>query len=506
MKQDKKNKIIYGDFQTPTDLTIQICNFLSDSGIHPSSIIEPTCGQGNFLLSALECFHQIKIGIGADINGKYIEQLKEKTKGKYSSDCLEIMQADFFKMDWESIISQLPEPILIIGNPPWATNSSLGALSANNLPQKSNFKGYNGIDALTGQSNFDVSEWMLINLLNCLASKSAFVAMLCKINVARKVMKIAAKNRLPIVKSSIYKIDAKKHFNAAVNACLFLCQLGEEPRTYDCCVYKTISNQSYLSTFTISNGKKIANMDSFNNLRHLEGKCEYKWRSGIKHDCAKVMELHQDGEYLLNGAGEIVSIENTYIFPLLKSSDIVRHRHQEKQRYIIVPQKNVGEYTQHIREDAPQTWAYLSKNKGSFNRRKSSIYKGKPLFSIFGIGDYSFAPWKVAISGLYKQLSFKIVAPVDGKPVMLDDTCYFLPCNSEDEACLIGSLLDSDTAKEFLTSFIFWDAKRPITATILNRLSLLSLADELGKGEALRSYSASRGGVGKFKPGRGFIS
>ena len=66
--------------------------------------------------------------------------------------------------------------------------------------------------------------------------------------------------------------------------------------------------------------------------------------------------------------------------------------------------------------------------------RGSSIYRSCPPFSIFGIGEYSFAPWKVAISGFYKRLSFVAVAPLDGKPAMLDDTCYFLPCQTAGQA------------------------------------------------------------------------
>ena len=40
---------------------------------------------------------------------------------------------------------------------------------------------------------------------------------------------------------------------------------------------------------------------------------------------------------------------------------------------------------------------YLATKK-LFERRKSIIYKNKPRFSIFGIGDYAFAKYKVGIS------------------------------------------------------------------------------------------------------------
>lgn len=42
---------------------------------------------------------------------------------------------------------------------------------------------------------------------------------------------------------------------------------------------------------------------------------------------------------------------------------------------------------------------------------------------MFGIGDYSFAPYKVALSGFYKKPLFCLLYA--SKPVMTDDTAYF---------------------------------------------------------------------------------
>jgi hypothetical protein len=99
---------------------------------------------------------------------------------------------------------------------------------------------------------------------------------------------------------------------------------------------------------------------------------------------------------------------------------------------------------------------------------------------VFGVGDYTFAPWKVCISGFYKKLQFATVGPYQGKPVVLDDTSYFLSCQSEQEAHFIAELLNSRPAREFYSAFVFWDAKRPITIDMLRRLDLSALARELG--------------------------
>ena len=63
---------------------------------------------------------------------------------------------------------------------------------------------------------------------------------------------------------------------------------------------------------------------------------------------------------------------------------------------------------------------------------------------------------------------------------MLDDTGYFLPCESEKEAGQLADLLNAQEAKGFFNAFVFWDAKRPITASLLGSLDLDVLAVECG--------------------------
>ena len=221
-------------------------------------------------------------------------------------------------------------------------------------------------------------------------------------------------------------------------------------------------------------------MKKYGRWRHLQAFKPSGWRSGIKHDCSSVMELRRVESGLVNGVGEEVDIEETCLFPMLKSSDIANEDVRPQQRWMIVPQRIIGEDTTHLAQLAPKTWHYLETHSERLDNRGSSIYRGRPRFSIFGVGDYSFAPWKVAISGFYKRLSFRLVGPREGKPVVVDDTAYFLPFQSEDEAQEAVALLRSRPAQEFFESFVFWDAKRPITVELLNRLDLHALAGPVG--------------------------
>lgn len=489
-------KVEFGDFQTPMALADEVCELLASRGVAPGSVVEPTCGVGNLLVAALHAFPDVRAAHGMEVNQEYVRVARTRIAALGTSDRARVDRANFFEADWPSWIARLPEPILFVGNPPWVTSADLSYLKSHNIPEKANFHGRAGLDAITGKSNFDISEWMLIKLMSWLAGRRATIAMLCKTAVARKVLLFGWQRRFEIGSAAMYRIDSAKHFGAGVDACLFVCELGAASEQV-CAVFPSLGAASPSGSFGYRDGALVADTGLYERWKSLVGESHYKWRSGVKHDCAAVMELAraEDGR-LVDGEGERVDIEGRFVYPMLKSSDVAREGQPVPRRWMIVTQTFVGEDTAAIATTAPKTWAYLSRHRARLERRASSIYKGKPAFSVFGVGDYTFSPWKVAISGLYKKLDFKVIGPFAGKPVVLDDTCYFLPCACEAEARLLGRLLASSAAQEFFSAFVFWDAKRPITTELLRRLDLERLAAVLKSEEEFRE----RGTPGAGRP------
>jgi len=82
-------------------------------------------------------------------------------------------------------------------------------------------------------------------------------------------------------------------------------------------------------------------------------------------------------------------------------------------------------------------------------------------------------PYKVAISGLYKQTKFTLVKP-NGTVLLLDDTCYFIGFDTLEEAQDIQKLLNQLETQEFIESFMFTDAKRAITKDLLMRIGFVN--------------------------------
>lgn len=71
-----EDRVSYGDWQTPKSLADKVCDkHLSKFG-SPNIVIEPTCGLGSFVFSALDKFSELSEIHALEINHHYSNQLK----------------------------------------------------------------------------------------------------------------------------------------------------------------------------------------------------------------------------------------------------------------------------------------------------------------------------------------------------------------------------------------------------------------------------------------------
>lgn len=157
------NKIEFGDFQTPLPLAREICALLKRDGVEAGTVLEPTCGVGAFLVAAAEAYPSARL-TGFEINSGYLAAASQSLEGAGAASRARLQPQDFFAHDWDKALEAIPGSLLVLGNLPWVTNATVASLNGSNLPVKQNFQGFRGIEAMTGKSNFDISEWMLIRL------------------------------------------------------------------------------------------------------------------------------------------------------------------------------------------------------------------------------------------------------------------------------------------------------------------------------------------------------
>ncbi len=453
-----------GDFQTPPRLAALIVERLSDRTW--DRLLEPTCGSGSFLAAgsgfAIEC-------VGIEVQPAYAREAR--TYGT-------VIEADIFDMDFARDVSWKDPTgsLLVIGNPPWVTNSQLGSFGSLNLPDKRNIRGLRGIEAMTGASNFDIAEYIWLKLVTELVEQEPTIALLCKTIVARNVLTFSERNHLPIESAAIYVIDAKKWFGVSVDACLFVVTLRAQARNYNADWYSSLLDQEPKKTIGVVDGRLISDIAGYEPGLGVDGTSPVEWRQGIKHDAAAVMEIISDDGRLTSKSGDPLELEPDFVLPLLKCTAVYRGRTGATSKRMVVPHRSLKDDLASLSAAAPLLWRYLDANGLVLDGRKSSIYRNRPRFCIFGVGDYSFTSYKVAVSGLHKAARFRAVGPIDGLPVVFDDTCYFVPVDSAKQAAALAALLNSSSCQKAIDSLAFWDAKRPITKKLLQHLDLAKVA------------------------------
>lgn len=482
-----------GDWQTPPMLAREIVGALRRNGFSWNRVLEPTCGIGNFIEAVITDPTPQEV-IGIDIQPHHSEAARRRFAGA-ENVALRFIEADLFELDLgRDVTWNSSGPLLVLGNPPWVTNAAIGARGSSRRAPVSAAHGLSGLDAITGAANFDLTESIAIKLLTQLPHDGLVLALLMKTSVARRVLTRARDLDLPVCRALMMRIDAKESFGAAVDACLLVLQLQSSPVKLGfppIAVYESLDALQPSTRMGFVDGQLIADIDAYQQIAWADGVSPVKWRQGIKHDAAEILELTIRGDELRNRRNQVVDVEPNWVYPLVKGSMLYNGNVVDAPLRVILTQRSLTDDTEEIAAQAPRLWSYLERHTDVFARRKSRIYRNRPRFAMFGVGAYSFSDYKAAISGLHKDPKVRLVPPIASRPTMLDDTCYFAETVGPAQAAVLTALLNSRPALELLRALMFADAKRPITARLLRRMNIPAILARLDRREVLEDAAAA---------------
>lgn len=166
-----------------------------------------------------------------------------------------------------------------------------------------------------------------------------------------------------------------------------------------------------------------------------------------------------------NGRNQTVAkrttvVEADDVFPLLRGRDVQRFSACPKPcQCVIVPQRGMfGDAS--LPSSKPRTFSYLSQFKTTLERRSSykRFQKGKPFWSIWSTGEYTFAPYKVVwkeMSGSGFVSAYVGSSDFNGgtKTVIPDHKVYFVPLESEDEAAYLTAFLNAEITSHAINAY-----------------------------------------------------
>jgi hypothetical protein len=143
-------------------------------------------------------------------------------------------------------------------------------------------------------------------------------------------------------------------------------------------------------------------------------------------------------------------IEADFVFPLLRGRDVKRWQAIPTAHILVVqdPEKRIGYPENWLSSHYPRTHAYLAQFETILRQRatlKRYFKSNAPFYSMFDVGDYSFAPYKVLWHGFGKhEMAAAVVGTVHDKPIMSNQAMHpFIGLDDENEAHYLAACLNS---------------------------------------------------------------
>jgi SAM-dependent methyltransferase len=142
------------------------------------------------------------------------------------------------------------------------------------------------------------------------------------------------------------------------------------------------------------------------------------------------------------------AIEPDLLYPLLFQRDISRWRATASSYILMVqdPRTRRGIDRETLQTRYPRTWSWLSRFETELRSRKAlaRYFSGRDEFwSMFDVGEYTFAPIKVVWPNMASEIRAAVVTQKDGKPIVPQHIVTLLPCKTLDEAHYCCAVLNS---------------------------------------------------------------
>ncbi len=204
----------------------------------------------------------------------------------------------------------------------------------------------------------------------------------------------------------------------------------------------------------------------------------------------RVKEVRPDGILVVEnmhdrGKREIksvhVAIEPDLVFPGISGREIVKYG-VKSHFYLLIsqnPPKRAPYKENWMIENVPLTYAYLRQFKEILLSRGSRVVnelaKKTEFYAMYGIGEYTFAKYRVAWKRMAAKMSAVVLSNIKTdfgtKSLVSTDTTAFFALDNKDEAHYLCAVLNSELVNDFIKSFS--SAGRGFgTPSIMNNLAI----------------------------------
>lgn len=197
------------------------------------------------------------------------------------------------------------------------------------------------------------------------------------------------------------------------------------------------------------------------------GDCAHEIRHGLKDDAKSVFSVDD---------GDLAGLDADLVYPYLRSKHVVKYGLFGHDRHL-VPMERAGEDNEsELRRRYPDTYDYLARHRERLEARGSSWLERGPFYSLFGLGEYTWADYKVVWCRLGFKPHFAVVSTVEDpelgeKPVVPGDHCMFVATDDEREAHFLTALCNSAPYQKCLRDLAS-EGKASLSKSVVSKLAL----------------------------------
>lgn len=484
-------RLALGEYYTPRGVADLALDAL-DLDLGSASVLDPGCGSGAFLVGALDRKRAARdddpdatlstlLGsvFGIDLNPVAVKSAKLAVCAAlfdllsatdrdgvavpvFLTDALGLSREDEIQFRGESLSLSVDA---VVGNPPWVPWERLPERVKtrwrDRYVDELGLQPHEGAAALLGHSNDDVSipyAWVCMHRYLRPGGEASFVL---KRDVMRGPAGVVLR-RLQVGDRSlalehVHDLAALEPFpDVGANAAVYTFRADAEPSfPVDATVWRSgpggpveFTSLDTLQATATPRSTGVVPLDptdtstawiSVDAERAALGDCAHEIRHGLKDDCNDVFDVER---------ADLARLDDETVYPYLQSRHVRKYGvtgHDLR----LVPQRAAGEDNEsRLRRRYPQTYDYLSAHRDELAARSSTWLDRGPFYSVFGLGEYTWAPYKVIWCRLGFKPDFAVVStrndPDLGERLVVPGDHYmFVASHDERAAHFLCALLNA---------------------------------------------------------------
>lgn len=512
-----------GEYYTPNWLANFVLNRIDYRG--KRSLLDPACGSGTFLILAYQRLLQAGIAdplskiVGIDVNPLACLSAKANLILNMSAWDEQIILPIYCA---DSLLNppDIGEFDVIIGNPPWVNWETLPEdyrQETKSLWERYGLFPHTGFDTILGKGKKDISLVLTYAVIDNYLSKTGTLAFIMTQSVLKTGGSAEGFRRFEfgekkIKPSHVDDFSKLRVFSGAETKPIVLILTHDAPpqasyylwqsagkRTIkddaDDDIIDSLSYSDFIAepidtpTSAWLTGKKAA----LTAVRKVVGKSDYTAHAGVYTGGANAVYwldiLEKKDNRLLvrniiQGSKRPVPqvetwLEADFIYPFLRGRDVSQWGAKPSAHILIVqdPVTRQGYDEQWLQKNYPLTYNYLKQFET--NLRQRATYKRYfrdtvPFYTMFDIGAYTFAPYKVVWHGFgKKRMEAVVIGSINDKPIMTNQAMHpFIGLENEDEAHFLAACLNSAPFEFAVISHTQSGGKSFAQPGILERLRL----------------------------------